>query len=183
MTLPAYAPPRELISGDSWQWDVPVGEHLPGDGWQLHYAIRGPTDLTLGATHIQAVGDTWQVRVPASATNLPPGNYRIAAYLLRGDERVTVYGAGPDEGDLLIHPNPASSVGALSHEEEMVLILRTQIARLANELTTAGRRGDREWRYQEIDRLRRLLGVYEAQVAWRRSGGRPGPSYEVIFRG
>lgn len=85
-----------ITAGDSANWvDDPVALKdgrlaSPADGWQLTYALRGPSQLDVSAS---ASGTQWACAVSASdSAGLTVGLYNWVAIVAKGSERFTVGG-------------------------------------------------------------------------------------------
>lgn len=86
----------KLIAGDSASWrDDPVtlgGVFYASGEWALKYELRGPSQLTVEAV---PDGDGWRASIATTASApLTPGPYSWAAYLTKGDERITARTGG-----------------------------------------------------------------------------------------
>lgn len=116
--------PAELVAGDTWRWDRSFADYSPTDGWELSYAVRGPSDLdAVFGDEVTAVGGGFEIRVPAAKTTLTPGNYQLVGFMVNGAERDTVVVC-----PLLVQPDPASAVNALSTDERLLAAIEAVIA-------------------------------------------------------
>lgn len=79
--------PKTLNAGDSVAWARAEPAYPASAGWLLSYAFRGPGQFDV----IAVGGSPYQVEIAASVTaTYPPGLYRWACYVTRGDDRKTL---------------------------------------------------------------------------------------------
>lgn len=168
--------PTQVIAGDSWQWDIAYGDYPASDGWALAYAFRGPTDLDTGSGDVTVDADGWQVRIPATVTNLTAGPYRLIGYVTKGTERFTVYDAA-----LLVLPNPVTAVNAQSHAERTLAVIDAAIeGRLTADIESYQIHG-RSVSKIPMSELVKLRAIYASAVERERNPGQFGRSVEVHF--
>lgn len=117
--------PVELRAGDDWEFDIESPtDFLASAGWQLSYYLRGEKDLTLAwGTEVTADGDTFEIRVGTSKTDLPPGPYRFYRVFTKGTQRRTEL---LDESFQLL-PNPGTGVNAKSFNRRMLDAIETAL--------------------------------------------------------
>lgn len=81
--------PQQIRAGDTARWRRNLGNYPADDGWQLTYAVVGPT-----AVHSVAAtpdGAAHKVEVLASASAAwEPGIYRVQEYVAKGVDRYTL---------------------------------------------------------------------------------------------
>ena len=173
------AEPTELRAGETWTWTRELPEYPPSDGWSLRYAV---TDLS-GAPVLQVTaaveGSSYAVRVEASQTALvKPGRYTLAGRVERTDPAEVRY---VYVGELTVLPDPFGGTDVRTHAERMLALidaaLEGRIPADAERITINGRSLDRI----PIRELRRLRGIYAAQVRAERHGGPVIGSVEVCF--
>lgn len=168
--------PTQVIAGDSWQWNIAYGDYPASEGWVLAYAFRGPTDLSTGSGDITVDGDGWQIRIPASATNLTAGPYRLIGYVTKTGERFTVYDAA-----LLVLPNPITAVNAQSHAERTLAVIDAAIeGRLTADVESYQIHG-RSVSKIPMSELVKLRAIYASAVERERNPGQFGRAVEVEF--
>ena len=171
------AEPTEAVAGDSWAWDLYLPDYPASEGWEISYTVRGPTDLDIvWSTHVSANGDTYEVRVPASATDLTPSTYKLAGRATKGTEKKTFYAAA-----FTIRANPATAVNALSHHEEMVADLKALEKQLVENPEAEIQRGDRTWRYRDLAEVRKEITWHEAKIQKLRNPGAMPPQRKARF--
>lgn len=174
--------PTSLVAGDSWQWDVTLADFPPSEGWELSYTVRGPEDLDIKwSTHINAVGATYEVRVPASATNLSPAGYKLFGFVTKGTERFVVYGEADGEGVLNVRPNPSAAVNALSHDETVLAAIDATIIGQATDSQKVIQINGRRVESWDSGELIKFQNIYRARVLAARNPEALTPKYEVVF--
>jgi flagellar capping protein FliD len=157
-----------LQAGDSWEWDRTVSDHTPTDGWALAYLlVGGPVGTAPVAISSTPSGDTYQVRVAASATeDVPAGIYSLIGRVSKGTDRYTVH-----KSTVTVEPDPATDTR--SHAEKMCAKIEAELeARTATAGSTvrSWSQGGRSEEYSDEQELRRQLGYYRDQVRMERTG-------------
>ncbi len=117
----------KLQAGDSIRWTREVPEYSADAGWQLHYALRGPSPINLAAS---GSGSTYSVSVSAAdSAQWAAGSYIFSCYVSRGDERQTL-----ETGKLQVLPDLTSdsSVDARSHAERMLEAISATLEKRAS---------------------------------------------------
>lgn len=105
------------MAGSSLYWDATYPDFPPSEGWALAYYVTGPAIRAWsGGTYINASGETYQVRIPATQTEAMPaaGTYRLIARVSKAGEVHEIYNES-----LLVLANPATAVAASSHARQM----------------------------------------------------------------
>jgi hypothetical protein len=159
------AEPASFVAGDTVKWIIPdLSDYPIADGWALTYALRGPDMLDVSAT---AGADGHAVTVSASQTAaLTAGRYEWAAYASKDDERFRVrFGATTVTADL------SASAGGLTHAAKMLAaieeVLEGRIPADVESFQIAGRAVNKI----PVTELRKLRGIYAAEVEREQSGG------------
>jgi len=102
--------PREIVAGDTIEWDKSVSGYSPDDGWTLTYYFWNETaDFSVVAT---ADSGSWTVTISAAVSaDYTPGKYQWRAVVSKGEdedlERYTVL-----EGFIYVRHDPAVGTGA-----------------------------------------------------------------------
>lgn len=75
--------PLEITAGDHVTWFVYDPYHLPSDGWELRYALRGPVAINLVSTPDVS---SHKIDIPgASSAAYAAGSYSWARYFVKAD--------------------------------------------------------------------------------------------------
>lgn len=153
-------PPGQIVAGDSAHWSRAFADYPASDGWALAYsAINGTEVHAINAT---ADGDGFAVDLASADTKAwTPGTYRLAEYLTKGSDRITL-----GTTVLVIAPNLAGQTAALdtsSHAERMLAAID---AWLESKAPTAGsvEINGRKIQYYAITDLLALRDRYAAIV-------------------
>ena len=109
--------PLEITAGDKVSWPLYLADYLPGAGWTLKYALRGPAVIDIDAT---PDGDSHLVDVAGTVSkDWAAGNYSWARYVQHTDTtRVTLA-----TGRLKINPDlvaAAAGFDGRSHAEKVL---------------------------------------------------------------
>jgi hypothetical protein len=72
--------PTRLTAGDTWKWSrTDLTSRFPAPAWALSYALRGPSQIDITATPLDAA---FSVTVPAATTAThTPGDYAFSAFV------------------------------------------------------------------------------------------------------
>lgn len=155
--------PPEIRAGDSVSWRVSVPGYPAEDGWQLHYALRGPQGIDIAA--LEGAGGDYLVELTAADTSAwSPGWYRWVAYVADASgQRLTL-----DDDELEILPDLLALDGPedmRSHARRMLELieaaLEKRIPRDQQSYEIDGQRLDRI----PIERLEALRTRYQREVA------------------
>lgn len=156
----ATSEPTEAIAGDTWRWDRTFADFSAADGYALSYALRGPVDLDIEGAMVTAVGDGWQVRVPAASTApLTAGTYRLVGYVTKAGERDTVY-----QDSVVVAADPATAVGEGLHDEKVLALLDAVIEGRATTDREEEQINSRGYRLMSFEELIRIQGTYRRRV-------------------
>lgn len=168
--------PLDAVAGASWFWDIQYPQFPASEGWQLTYYIRGPEDFdTTWDTHVTASGDAFEVRIPATATDLTAGKYRMTGWVVLSGEKHAVY-----DGHLLVVANPATAVNAKSHARQMLEALEAaELTAASTSSTVRVRINGRETEYAR-DEYDRRLAKYRLLVAIEENPD-GGIDHEAVF--
>lgn len=133
--------PMEITAGDHVKWSVYDPEHLPDDGWELRYAIRGPAAIDLIST---PDASSHNIDIPgATSAAYAAGSYSWARYFRKADgTRETAC-----TGRLTVRPDLVSAVAGFdgsTHAERTLAAIERVIE---------GRASKGDWE-TEIDGIR-----------------------------
>lgn len=106
------------MAGSSLFWDATYPTFPATEGWALTYYLTGPVKKTwAGATYINASGQTYQVRIPATQTDdlTTAGAYRLIGRVSLAGEVHEVYNER-----LLVLADPAAAGAAKSFNRQML---------------------------------------------------------------
>jgi len=175
-----------LTAGDSSDWYDAPHKHvqrntsLTSGGWQLHYQLRGPSQLTLTAA---PEGDGWRTRITASqSAALEPGEYVVVAQLAKDDERLTI-----GRGKLTILRDPASITEAVDARSVAERALADCEAALASFKSSGGKIksytiGSRTTEFHSLTELMALRDMWQRKVNNERArkSGRRNPRAVLV---
>ncbi|HCE6978412.1 TPA: hypothetical protein NHP34_006061 [Pseudomonas aeruginosa] len=164
--------PTHLHAGDSVAWERAVPDYPAADGWRLFYALIGPAQHQLEAIP----GEPYRIEVAASVTaDWPPGAYRWAVFVERGDTRKTLGTGRLEVGANLATAEPFD---VRSHAERMLALieaaLEKRIPKDQQSYEIDGMRLDRI----PIERLDSLRSKYRREL--QREKNRRWPTGRVV---
>lgn len=156
----------KLNAGDSAAWhDDPVtlgGVRYTSADWALKYELRGPSQLTVMAV---PDGNGWRASIAtADSAPLTAGPYSWAAYLSRGDERVTVRSGG-----LVVVADIAAITGSIDSRTVAQKALADCEAALATFKSSGGKVksytiGTRQTEFHSLTELMQLRAFWQQRV-------------------
>lgn len=175
-TIPTTEP-TELRAGDSWKWDKHLSAYPPSEGWALTYYLHGPAEVTELAAAASSEGDYHEVRATPEVTEAyTRGTYTWLARVSDGTDSYTV-----GTGTVTILPNLATASSARSHAETALAAIDAALEGRLTADTEGFQIAGRAVNQIPIRDLKRLQGIYRAQVWRERNAGKFAPDVEVEF--
>lgn len=184
MPDPLVAMPVRLTAGETAQWYQAVAdvELAPGGAYTLRVYLNGASKCTLTASDDDG---QWLVTLPASTSGgLAAGTYQWHAFAEQGTgdavERVPVA-----SGVLDVRPNPVTAAAGelVSHATRALAMVEAVIEGRITDDVESYTIGNRQVTTMSIRELTQLRGIYAAQVARERSGGRGIRTHRAVFHG
>jgi hypothetical protein len=183
--------PFELIVGDTAQWrksissfqvDTRTTIHPIPDGWDLSYALRGPSVIDIPAI---PDGSEYLVSVPASVTaTWIAGHYYWQSYLTKGPDRYS-----DDAGQMVLKSNLTSISGPYDGRTHVKKVLDAIEATIEGRVTTdiasysIGGRSISKLSPEELIKARQLyLGEYQAELEAARIANGMGTNRNILVR-
>lgn len=156
---------RELIAGDSLDFETTVPGYLASDGWTLTYRLvpRSGSAAVI-EFNASASGDDYAIAVAAGATaQWAAGEYSWAAYVSKSGARHTV-----EDGTITIRPDPGAipaGTDTRSHAQIVLDAIEAVIERRATKDQEEYRIGDRMLKHTPLAELRAMREEYRREVA------------------
>lgn len=151
MATTLWREPIELSAGDTLAFKRNLTDYLATDGWGLTYDLRGGAQAISFASVADGAAHSMSVPAATTATWLP-GEYILAGYAQKGDERHQIY-----LGSLTITANVPALPGdepVKTFAQKMVEQLETVMLAKAGDDLAASRVGDSQFQYLTPAELR-----------------------------
>lgn len=159
--------PVAFAAGDTLAFQRYLRDFLPGDGWSLHYEVRGEDGEAELQFDSEAAGSLHQVAVDDFAADLEPDSYVLVGFAVNGEERHRIY-----YGELQIGANLGTGASVAAPQktfaQQMVEKLQTGLSRLYDsELQETDVQRTRIIRVKR-EELRKELNFWEERVNYER---------------
>lgn len=181
-TIPTHEP-HAFVAGDTVQWSKTLPDFSPADGWSLHYRLVGDASEIAAASIVatdNGIGG-WDVVIPATATLLAAGTYRLIGWVENTATPVERHTAI----DYVLTVEANLALGDPSTlQSANVKILAAIDARLSNRLVadqeSVSINGTMITRIP-IEKLMTMRGVYAAKVWREQHPGVSNPRHAMRF--
>lgn len=171
--------PTLATAGDRWEWDH-THPDFPASAWTLSYAMVGSVVLNWDAAWSTPDGDTFEVRIPTTATaRLEVGSYRVwRMYTQAGDRRSVELPRLQVVGD----PALLEAGELASHAATMLPLVEAALQAFAeNGALQYYSIGRRIYQRSQLPDLLRWRASLKAELAAERYGTRQGLTRKIKF--
>ena len=169
--------PTRATANDTLSWQRSLPDYLSSDGWNLAYALRGPSSVDISTT-AEGAGYLATATAPAAS-----GDYYLQGTVSKGSQRITVY-----SGTLTLTADISAATAPYDGRSANKKILdlidaaisgRASRADLEYEVDFGSSR--RRFKFMTPVDLANVRGIY-AQKVWREENpGRIAPAVNVSF--